>query len=100
MSDSQRPHGLQPTRLLCPWDSPGKSTGLGCHRLLRVTKVAELKSTGPAAMQEADLELLWKFTLIGGLVSGALHRLWLGGSPAVRTGCWAGTRFGGFLLLI
>ena len=26
MSDSEQPHGLQPTRLLCPWDSPGKST--------------------------------------------------------------------------
>ena len=26
MSDSLRPHGLQPTRLLCPWDFPGKST--------------------------------------------------------------------------
>ena len=34
VSDSQRPHGLQPTRLLCPWDFPGKSTGVGCHRLL------------------------------------------------------------------
>ena len=31
VSDSQRPHGLQPTRLLCPWDPPGKSTGVGCH---------------------------------------------------------------------
>ena len=29
------PHGLQPTRLLCPWDSPGKSTGVGCHFLLQ-----------------------------------------------------------------
>ena len=27
-------HGLQPTRLLHPWDFPGKSTGVGCHRLL------------------------------------------------------------------
>ena len=26
-------HGLQPTRLLCPWDSPGKSPGVGCHPL-------------------------------------------------------------------
>ena len=26
-------HGLQPTRLLCPWDFPGKSTGVGCHCL-------------------------------------------------------------------
>ena len=30
-----RPHGLQPTRLLQPWDFPGKSTGVGCHCLLR-----------------------------------------------------------------
>ena len=29
-----QPHGLQPTRLLCPWDSPGKNTGVGCHALL------------------------------------------------------------------
>ena len=35
MSDSSRPHGLQPTRLLCPWDFPSKSTGVGCHCLLR-----------------------------------------------------------------
>ena len=30
-SNSQRPQGLQPTRLLRPWDFPGKSTGVGCH---------------------------------------------------------------------
>ena len=35
VSDSYRPHGLQPTRLLRPWDSPGESTGVGCHCLLR-----------------------------------------------------------------
>ena len=35
MPDSSRPHGLQPTRLLRPWDSPGKSTGVGCHCLLQ-----------------------------------------------------------------
>ena len=29
-----QPHGLKPTRLLCPWDFPGKSTGVGCHCLL------------------------------------------------------------------
>ena len=32
-SISSWPHGLQPTRLLCPWDFPGKSTGVGCHCL-------------------------------------------------------------------
>ena len=35
VSDSQQPHGLQPTRLLHPWDFPGKSTGVGCHCLLQ-----------------------------------------------------------------
>ena len=29
-----RPHGL-PARLLCPWDSPGKNPGVGCHSLLQ-----------------------------------------------------------------
>ena len=29
------PHGLQPARLLCPWDFPGKSTGVGCCFLLQ-----------------------------------------------------------------
>ena len=30
-----RSHELQPTGLLCPWDSPGKNTGVGCHSLLQ-----------------------------------------------------------------
>ena len=36
LSNSSRPHGLPPTRILCPWDFPGKSTGVGCHCLLRI----------------------------------------------------------------
>ena len=35
MSDSFQSHGLQYTRLLCPWDSPGKYTGVGWHFLLQ-----------------------------------------------------------------
>ena len=35
MSDSVRPHRWQPTRLLCPQDSPGRNTGVGCHFLLQ-----------------------------------------------------------------
>ena len=35
VSDSLQPHRLQPTRPLCPWDSPGKNTGVGCHFLLK-----------------------------------------------------------------
>ena len=34
-----RPHRQQPTRLPCPWDSPGKITGVGCHFLLQCMKV-------------------------------------------------------------
>ena len=34
MSDSLQHHGLQPARLLCPWNSPGKNIGVGCHALL------------------------------------------------------------------
>ena len=29
------PHGLWPARLLCPWNSPGKNTGVGCHSLVQ-----------------------------------------------------------------
>ena len=39
MSNSVRPHRQQPTRLHCPWDSPGKNTGVGCHFLLQCVKV-------------------------------------------------------------
>ena len=39
MSNSGRPRRRQPTRLPCPWDSPGKSTGVGCHFLLQCMKV-------------------------------------------------------------
>ena len=31
--NSLRPYGLKPTRLLCPWNSPGKNTGVGCLSL-------------------------------------------------------------------
>ena len=35
MSDSLRPWELYPTRILCPWNSPDKNTGVGCHFLLQ-----------------------------------------------------------------
>ena len=48
--DSLQPHGLQPTRLLRPWDFPSKSTGVGCHCLLwiKCLKVTQImnNSTG------------------------------------------------------
>ena len=35
VSNSLQPHGLWPTRLLYPWDSPLKNAGVGCHALLQ-----------------------------------------------------------------
>ena len=37
MSDSLQSYGPWPTRLLCPWHSPGKNTGVSCHVLLQGT---------------------------------------------------------------
>ena len=53
MSDSVRPHRQQPTRLLRPWDSPGKNTGLGCHLLLQCMKVkSESESTQSSILSD------------------------------------------------
>ena len=38
VSDPLRLHGLQPARLLCPWDSSGKHTGVGCHFRIYLTE--------------------------------------------------------------
>ena len=46
VSDPQRPHGLQPTRFLHPWDFPGKSTGVGCHCLLIISQLLWVSSSG------------------------------------------------------
>ena len=42
------PHGLQPTRLLCPWDSPGKNTGVGCHFLLQ--RIFPIEGSNPSLL--------------------------------------------------
>ena len=44
MSNSVQPYGLLPTRLLCPWDFPGKNTGVGYRLLLQqICPTQELK---------------------------------------------------------
>ena len=63
VSDSQRPHGLQPTRLLHPWDFPGKSTGVGCHCLLQSYVLRTLKIDSLGKFQnfnKASLTLVTK----------------------------------------
>ena len=59
VSDTLRPHGPQPTRLLCPWDFPGKSTGVGCHRLLRSQVMLTWYSVKPVDFLTGFLQLFF-----------------------------------------
>ena len=55
-----QPHRRQPTRLHCPWDSPGKNTGVGCHFLLRCMKVkseSEVAQSCPTLRDPMDCSL-------------------------------------------
>ena len=64
MSNSVWPHRWQPTRLLCPGDSPGKNTAVGCHFLLQVClqtcSIAEWVNRGRVTRRESCLSLWWK----------------------------------------
>ena len=72
VSDPQRPHGLQPIRLLRPWDFPGRSTGVGCYCLLLYAGylVAKLR---PGILPKKRVCLYWtinqkfSFVLVGGV---------------------------------
>ena len=96
-----QPHGLQPTRLLCPWDFPGKNTRAGCHLLLQGIFPTQGSNTSLSNL------LLWQ---VGSLPLGHLGSqphssilAWkiswteeLGGSQSMgsqRVGCnWAHTQ--------
>ena len=49
------PHGLEPARLLCPWASPGKNTGVGCHFLLQGIFLTQGSNSGSPALQADSL---------------------------------------------
>ena len=60
MSNSVWPHRCQPTRLPCPWDPPGKNTGMGCHFLLQCMKVkseSEVTQSCPTLSDPMDCNL-------------------------------------------
>ena len=60
MSNSVWPHRRQPTRLCCPWDSPGKNTGVGFHFLLQCMKVkseSEVTESCPTLSNPKDCSL-------------------------------------------
>ena len=62
-----RPHRRQPTRPRCPWDSPGKNTGVGCHFLLQCTKG---KSESEVAQSCLTLSHPMDYSLPGSSVHG------------------------------
>ena len=90
MSSSLQLYGLWPTRLLCPWDSPGKNTGVGCLALLQGIfwtqgsnqhllcllhwQVGSLSLVPPGKPLNSSLPVdlpLWLLTLMS--LSGAAH---------------------------
>ena len=76
MSDSLRPHGPQPARLLCPWDSSGKNTAVDCHALLQeIFPAQELKAGLPHCRQ-----ILYLLSYLG------KTHLWNWGSENSRVG--------------
>ena len=85
MSDSVRPHRRQPTRLPCPWDSPGKNTGVGCHFLLQCMKMkseSEVAQSCPTVVSDSlwphglqPTSLLHPWDLPGKSTGVGCHRL-------------------------
>ena len=60
VSDSMRPHRRQPSRLPCPWDSPGNNTGVGRHFLLQCMQVksqSEVVQSCPTLSDPMDCSL-------------------------------------------
>ena len=54
VSNSVLPQRRQPTRLLRPWDSPGKNTGVGCHFLLQCIKVKSKSEVAQSCLTPRD----------------------------------------------
>ena len=83
MSDSVQPHRRKPTRLLCPWDSPGKNTGVGCHFLLQCMKVKS----------ESELAQSCPTQRLQGLQPTRLLRPWDSPGKSTRVGAIAFSEF-------
>ena len=78
MPDSVRPRRWQPTRLPCPWDSPGKNTGVGCHFLLQCMKV---KSESKVAQLCLTLATPWTAAYQAPLSMGFSRQKYWSGMP-------------------
>ena len=99
MSDSFWPHGLYPTRVLCPWNSSGKNTRVGCQEQIPRSELLDHKgcpggSDGKESTCNArDLGLIpgWEDTLEEGM---ATHSSILGWRIPLDRGAWWATVHG------
>ena len=80
--DSLWSHGLQPTRLLCPWDSPGKNTGVGCHALLQGIFLTQGSNPGLLTCRQIISHLSHQCT--PGILCG-----WTASAPHAHSHTWA-----------
>ena len=55
-----QPHALWSSRLLCPWDSPGKNTGVGCHFLLQ--RIFPTQGLNPGLLHCRQILYCWDAT--------------------------------------
>ena len=85
VSDSVRPPRWQPTRLLRPWDSPGKNTGVGCHFLLQCMKV---KSESEVAQSCPTLSDPMDCSPLGSPSMGFSRQEYWSGLPLQTEICW------------
>ena len=79
IADSLQPHGLQPSRLLHPWDSPSKSARMGCHILIQTEGDTGWQIDGETVETVADFIFLGsKITADGDYSHEIKRRLLLG----------------------
>ena len=98
VSDPVRPHRRQPTRLPCPWDSPGKNTAVGCHFLLQCMKV---KNESEVAQSCLTLSDPMDCSLPGSSVSGIFQaRVLEWGAIAFSISWCSTTELSAFLILL
>ena len=89
MSNSVRPHRRQLTRLPHPWDSPGKSTRVGCHFLLQCMKVkseSEVAQSWPKTGEGVVGSVIWRLFKKFYLFIYFGHTEWLAGSEFPQQG--------------
>ena len=81
-----QPYGLHPARLLCPWDSPGKNTGVGCHALLHGIFPTRESNPGLSRLPELAARFLTTSANWEALPYASLFLLWRKIFPEVLKG--------------